>query len=356
MSLSDIMETANTNIDVLQIGYGYWGPNLARNLSRIENVRMAALCDIERKSIEKFKANFPDAEIYAEYQAALNQDNIDAVVVSTPAALHYRMTRDALEAGKHVLVEKPLSLTSEEGRELVNLARKNNLILMVGHTFLYNSAVIKIKDYINRGELGKIYYLYSRRLNLGKVRSDINSLWNFAPHDIAIILYFLDNIKPVNVTARGFSYIQPEIEDVVFLTIEFENAVSAHVHVSWIDPNKVRKMTIVGSKKMVVYDDVSNDAKITLYDKGVDKQYVNKELKGFENYGEFQLLLRAGDVHVPRFDFIEPLKMECDHFVKSIRSGKRPLTDGVHGLEVVKILESAQKSLKNNGEIIPVEL
>jgi len=347
--------TDKEGINVLQIGYGYWGPNLARNLSRIPGVRMAALCDPEQKSIDKFVSNFPGTQIYKDYRKALSEDNCQAVVVSTPAALHFRIAKEALEAGKHVLVEKPLALSSEEGRTLVELAHRNKRTLMVGHTFLYNSAVLKIKEYIDEGRIGDVYYLYSNRLNLGKVRSDINSLWNFAPHDISIILYLLDDLKPLSVTARGFSYIQKGIEDVVFFTIEMENSVCANVHVSWIDPNKVRKMTIVGSRKMIVYDDVSNDAKIMLFDKGVDKQYVNQELKSFENYGEFQLQLRAGDVHVPRIDFEEPLKVECSHFIECIRENKQPRTDGVHGLKVVKILECVQQSLKDNGRTIPIE-
>ncbi|MFC1561419.1 Gfo/Idh/MocA family protein [candidate division KSB1 bacterium] len=346
---------AEKPVNILQIGYGYWGPNLARNLSGIPGTRIGALCEVAPKNTDKFTSNFPDAEVFKDYRKALLIDDIHAVVISTPAAMHYEMTRSALEAGKHVLVEKPLSLTSAESKILVDIAAKNNLILMVGHTFLYNSAVRKVKEYINNGEIGDIYYLYSHRLNLGKVRSDINSLWNFAPHDVSIILYLLEGRKAIGVTAKGFSYIQKGIEDVVFFTIEFENSVCAHVHVSWIDPNKVRKMTIVGSKKMIVYDDVSNNAKITLYDKGVDKQYVNRELKGFDTYGEFQLMLRAGDVLVPQFDFVEPLKVECNHFIECIRHNKRPITDGVHGFEVVRILETAQKSIKNNGQVVEID-
>jgi len=353
--MSDSRRIDSTPVNLLQIGYGYWGPNLARNFAGINGVVMAALSEVQEKSIAKFLAGFPDAEIFRDYQSALRRDTLHAVVISTPAAFHYRMAREALEAGKHVLVEKPLSLTVEEGKHLVEIAARNNLILMVGHTFLYNAAVLKIKEYIDRGELGDIFYIYSSRLNLGKVRSDINSLWNFAPHDISIILHLLNGRKPLSVTARGFSYIQKSVEDVVFLTIEFQDSISAHVHVSWIDPNKVRRMTIVGSRKMIVYDDVSNNAKITLFDKGVEKQYVNSELKDFESYGDFQLLLRAGDVVIPKFDFIEPLKVECRHFIECIREGRRPLTDGVQGVEVVKILQSAQVSMENNGKYIPID-
>jgi len=353
--MTDSKTNSNSEVNILQIGYGYWGPNLTRNLANIPGVNIAALGEVGEKLIEKFKLNFPDAAIYSDYNECLKRDDIDAVVIATPAALHYDMARNALEHGKHVLVEKPLALNSEEGNKLIELAEKNNVKLMVGHTFLYNSAVRKIKEYIDNGTLGDVFYMYSHRLNLGKIRQDINSLWNFAPHDISIILYLMGKIMPERITARGFSYIQKDIEDVVFLTLEFPNSVCAHVHVSWIDPNKVRKMTIVGSKKMVVYDDVSNDAKIQLYDKGVDKQVNSSTLKDFENYGEFQLLLRGGDVVVPQFDFVEPLKAECMHFIECIRTGIRPITDGVHGNEVVKILETAEKSMHEQGRSIPIE-
>ena len=342
-------------INILQIGYGYWGPNLTRNLAYLPDVHIAAVSELLKKNIEKFTANFPDAAVYPDYHEALKRDDIDAVVIATPATVHYEMTREALENGKHVLVEKPLALSSGEGKNLIELAQENNRILMVGHTFLYNAAVRKLKDYIDSGELGDVYYIYSHRLNLGRIRQDINSLWNFAPHDISIILYIMEKNLPLSVTARGFSYIQKNIEDVVFLTLEFPDSVCAHIHVSWIDPNKVRRMTVVGSRKMVVYDDVSNEAKIQLYDKGVDKQFNTAPLKDFESYGEFQLLLRGGDVVVPQFDFVEPLKVECKHFVECIRKGMRPITDGVHGMKVVKILETAELSMQNRGRVMPIE-
>ncbi len=353
--MTDSNTYTRENINIFQIGYGYWGPNLTRNLSNVSEVSISALGEVEQKNIDRFKAAYPDAHIYNDYREGLKRDDIHAVVVTTPAVQHYDMTRAALEHGKHVLVEKPLALTSKEGQELVNIAKSNNCVLMVGHTFLYNSAVRKIKGYIDSGELGDIYYIYSHRLSLGKIRQDINSLWNFAPHDISIILYLLENKLPESVTARGFSYIQDDIEDVVFMTVEFQKSLCAHVHVSWIDPNKVRSMTIVGSKKMIVYDDVSNDAKIRIYDKGVDKQYGNNALKSFENYGEFQLLIRAGDVVVPRFDSVEPLKEECKHFIDCIRNGKTPLTSGEHGVHVIKILENAGYSMSNNGTAVHID-
>ncbi|MFC1554818.1 Gfo/Idh/MocA family protein [candidate division KSB1 bacterium] len=344
------------NVNILQIGYGYWGPNLTRNLAGLDGVNITALTEVVKENIDKFKGTYTDADVYKNYKEPLKREDIDAVVIATPAAFHFDMTLEALENGKHVLVEKPLALTSKEGEILVDIAEKNNRILMVGHTFLYNSAVRELKNYITNGDLGDIYYIYSHRLNLGKIRQDINSLWNFAPHDVSIILDLLSDKTPQSVTSRGFSYIQKDIEDVVFLTVEYPDSVCAHIHVSWIDPNKVRKMTIVGSKKMVVYDDVSNDAKLQIFDKGVERHYNGKDIASFESYGEFQLLLRAGDVLVPKINFVEPLKTECKHFVDCIRENKIPITDGRHGLKVVKILEAAQNSLKNHGSTIDVEL
>jgi predicted dehydrogenase len=224
---------------------------------------------------------------------------------------------------------------------------------MVGHVFLYNAAVQKVKEYIDSGELGDIYYIYSQRLNLGRVRQDANAMWNFAPHDISIMCYWLD-AQPEQVVARGYSYLQPGLEDVVFMSLDFPGGVGANVHISWLDPNKVRRMTVVGSKKMVVYDDVNANARISLYDKGVTKQQTGDSLGKYETYGEFQLLIRAGDVYVPRLDFAEPLKMECQHFVDCIQSGQPPLSDGAEGLRVVRTLEAAQRSMTEDSRKVAV--
>jgi len=353
--MSNSTSAASQSVNILQIGYGYWGPNVTRNIASVPGVRIAALVDTQQDAREKFSKQYPDAETGADYTAFLRCSDINGVIISTPAATHYRIAKEVLEAGKHVLVEKPIALSSSDGAELVALAERNRCILMVGHTFLYNPAVRRLKHYIDSGELGDIYYIYSHRLNLGIIRQDINALWNFAPHDVSIIVYLLPDKKPLNVTARGFSYIQKNIEDVVFFTVEFAGGISANVHISWIDPNKVRRLTVVGSKKMAVYDDVSNDAKLQLFDKGVDIKYTNSSEKRFDNYGEFQLLVRAGDMVVPRIDFVEPLKVECAHFIECVRTGMHPLTDGVHGLAVVKILEAAERSMKNGGYATEIE-
>jgi predicted dehydrogenase len=249
------------------------------------------------------------------------------------------------------MVEKPLAQPRAQCRDLIELAERSRLTLMVGHVFLFNAAVRRMKDYIDSGELGEVRYIYSQRLNLGQVRTDVNALWNFAPHDLSILMYWLDNV-PESVIARGYSYVQPGIEDVVFMTLDFPNNVGANVHISWLDPFKIRRMTVVGSEKMIVYDDVSADARITIYDKGVARTRrpdAQISLGSYETFAEFQLLHRAGDVLIPKVEFTEPLLLECQHFIDCIQSGERPLTDGESGLRVVNVLETAQSSLAAGG-------
>ncbi|MFQ6092608.1 MAG: Gfo/Idh/MocA family protein, partial [bacterium] len=303
--------------------------------------------------LDYVREHFPGVEVSRDVAPILAHPEIDAVVLTTPADGHFSLAKQALEAGKHVLVEKPLAQTGAQCRELIDLAASRGKILMVGHTFLYNAAVRKLKEFVDGNELGDIYYLYSSRLNLGRIRNDINAMWNFAPHDVSIILYVLGK-RPITVSARGQSYIQPGIEDVVFMHLDFEDGVSAMIHISWLDPNKVRRMTVVGSKKMVVYDDVSRDARIVVYDKGIDKVNIAESLGEFESFGEFQLRVRAGDMYVPEIDFVEPLKVECAHFIDCIVRGKKPLTDGEEGYQVVRILEATQISLERGGADVEI--
>lgn len=335
-------------INVAVVGMGYWGPNLARNLAAVPGANLYAIADLREESLLQAGRQYPAARLTADYQETLADSAVDAVVIATPAETHYALARESLSAGKHVLVEKPLSTTSAQCRELVELADKLNKVLMVGHVFLYNAAVQKLKALIDSGELGEVYYISSSRLNLGRIRQDTNALWNFAPHDISIITYLLD-MMPSQVNARGFSYIQDGIEDVVFMTLNFPTGAGSHVHISWLDPRKVRTMTVVGSEKMVVYDDVSADAKIRIYDKGVTRKRAARSLGDFDTFGEFQLLLRAGDLLIPKIDFVEPLKVECQHFVDCIVDGKRPISDGREGLRVVQVLEAAQRSMEREG-------
>jgi predicted dehydrogenase len=270
------------------------------------------------------------------------------VVIATPAATHYALTKAALTAGKHVLVEKPVAMSIAEADELV--AASAGRVLMVGHTFLYNAAVRHLKKLIDAGELGTLYYVYSQRLNLGQVRSDVNAWWNLAPHDVSVLLYLRDGALPARVSARGVDSLRPGVEDVVFATLTWSDRVAANVHVSWLDPSKVRKMTIVGSRKMVVYDDVSED-KIVVLDKGVDRVPRAGERMDYDEPDRYQLVQRAGDVWLPRIDFPEPLKVEVAHFLECIRTGSTPLTDGRHARDVVAVLEAGQRSLRESRDM-----
>jgi predicted dehydrogenase len=344
-------------VNVALVGLGYWGPNLARNLAILDGAQLHTMCDARAERLERLKGQYPDTRITSDYESVLADEAVDAVVLSTPVSTHFDLAKRALSAGKHLLIEKPLAQTTAECRELINLAAGGRLTLMVGHVFLFNAAVRRMKEYIDSGELGDVRYIYSQRLNLGQVRTDVNALWNFAPHDLSILMYWLNAI-PERVNARGYSYVQPGIEDVVFMTLDFPNHVGANTHISWLDPFKIRRMTVVGSEKMIVYDDVSADARITIYDKGVSrtrKPDAQISLGSYETFAEFQLLLRAGDVLIPKVEFTEPLLIECQHFVDCIRSGERPLTDGLSGLRVVSVLQAAQASISAGGAAQSVE-
>jgi predicted dehydrogenase len=334
-------------VNIALVGLGYWGPNLARNLAVVKGGRLGVVCDARPEQLTRYGAQYPGARTTTDFESVLADDSVDAVVLATPAPTHHPLARAALLAGKHVLVEKPLATRAVDCEDLISVAEAGDRTLMVGHVFIYNEAVRKVREYIDSGELGEIRYLYSQRLNLGQVRRDANALWNFAPHDLSIMGYWL-RAEPVDVVARGFAYLQPGIEDVVFMTLDYPGGIGANVHVSWLDPLKVRRMTVVGSEKMVVYDDVSTDARVMLYDKGFTRQGPDGAELGlarFDTYAEFQLLIRAGDVLIPRVDFTEPLRVECQHFVDCIVNGTTPETDGHEGLRVVRALEAAQRSL-----------
>ena len=256
-------------------------------------------------------------------------------------------------AGKHVLVEKPLAQTSSQCLELIRLAEQHGRTLMVGHVFLYSAAVRKVKEYIQTGELGQVLYISSQRLNLGIIRQDVNALWNFGPHDVSILCYWLDAL-PEHVVASGAAYLQPGVEDVIFLTMNFPGGVIANVHLSWLDPNKVRRMTVVGSQKMVVYDDVSVDAPIMIYDKGIKTESPDGSMATkYQTFGEFRYSVRSGDVVIPQLEAVEPLKAECRHFIECIQKGTKPLTDGYAGLQAVQVLEALQNALERQ---VPVSL
>lgn len=341
-------------VRLAQIGLGYWGPNLLRNLLAIEGVEVVAVADLDERRRREAQQTRPELEVFASHREILARPDVDGVVIATPAATHAALVEESLDAGKHVLVEKPLALGAAAGRRIVDLAVRRERVLMVGHTFLYNAAVERLKEYIDGGELGEVYYLYGQRLNLGRIQPDINALWNFAPHDVSIVLHLLGQL-PLEVSARGFSYLQDGVEDVAFVTLVFAEARSAHLHLSWLDPHKVRRLTVVGSRKMAAYDDVSADARITLYDRGVDRVPSVDSPRDFSSFAEFQLRLRSGDVTIPQLRFPEPLRTECEHFVECIRDGRAPLTGGEHGLQVVRVIEAAARSMRERGAAVRLE-
>ncbi len=340
-------------IRLAQIGIGYWGKNLLRNFLATNDAQVTAVCDRDPAVLEKIVVQYPLLQFSEHAQEIFGDDRIDAVAIATPSESHFELSKAALAAGKHVFVEKPMANSSASCKELVALAEKQKRVLMVGHTFLYNAAVLKVREFVQSGELGEIYYLYSQRLNLGRVRQDVDAMWNFAPHDLSIILYWLGKM-PQRVSARGSAYLQKNIADVVFLQLEFEGGVTANIHVSWLDPNKVRRMTVVGSAKMVVYDDVPTDYKVRVYDRGITRQNLSASLGEFDSFGNFQLIQRAGDMLMPKVDFVEPLKVQCQHFIDCIVNEQKPLSDGENGLQVVRILEAAQRSMEAGGGMMEV--
>lgn len=310
---------------------------------------MKFVADTNNDRLAYVEANFPTTQTVRDIDSVLADPEIDAVIIATPAASHYELTKQALAAGKHVFVEKPLATSTALADELVALAAAKKRTLMAGHTFLYNAAVRYAKKLLDEGELGQVYYIYSQRLNLGQVRSDVNAWWNLAPHDVSILLYLMKDELPVSVSAVGVSYIQPGIEDVVFATLTWANGVTGHIHVSWLDPGKVRKMTFVGSRKMVVYDDVGDD-KIMVFDKGVDRVPKIGERMDYDQFN-YQLIHRTGDVWLPRISFQEPLKVEAAHFLECLRTGETPLTGPKHARDVVAVLEATQTALQTGHSV-----
>jgi predicted dehydrogenase len=326
-------------LNIAQIGVGYWGPNLLRNLVANKRCRVKAAVDLSKERRDYVSELYPAIEVTDDVNHVLQDKQIEAVVIATPVATHYSLAMQALEAGKHVLVEKPLATSVAEVEQVGKLANEKKRLVMAGHTFLYNAAVRYVKDLIDTGKLGDIRYIYSRRLNLGRIRSDVDALWNFAPHDISIIQYWLSDPEPLSVIRRGMAYIQKDIEDVVFMNIIYPNNIMANIHVSWLDPQRARSMTIVGSKKMVIYDDTAEN-KIAIYDKGIDRMAVLGENMDYDN-NHFQTFnQRSGDVLLPKIDFKEPLKVEIDHFIDCIQSGTNCLTGVEHTKKVVQILST----------------
>ena len=333
-------------VSIAVVGVGGWGKNLARNYSQIPDAELRYLCDLDEKKLEAMKSQFQPERTTTKFSDLTSDPNLDAIVIATNGPTHFDLCKRALLAGKDVYVEKPFVLSVVEAEELVSLAEDRGLVLMVGHLLEYHPVVRKLKEMIDAGELGDIRYVYSQRLNLGTVRIDENALWNFAPHDISIILYLL-GMSPTDVSARGQCYLQPNVEDVVFLSMNFGDKAMGHVHVSWLDPHKTRRLTIVGSKRMAVFDDLEPNEKLKVYDKGAE---INTD---YDTYAEY-VGLRFGDITVPYIRVGEPLRIECEHFLDCVRTRSTPVSDGQDGLRVVKVLEAADSSLTGNG--LPVSI
>ena len=324
-------------IDIAQIGVGYWGPNLLRNLVVDERCSVKTVVDLSEKRRRYVNGLYPAVQVTADPDVVFRDPDIQAVIIATPVATHYDLAMKALAAGKHILVEKPIARSVGEVEAIGRLARENNLVAMVGHTFIYNAAVRYVKKLIDYGELGEIRYINSQRLNLGRIRSDVDALWNLAPHDISIIQYWLGDPEPVSVVRRGVDFVQNKVDDVVFLNIIYPDKVMANIHVSWLDPLKVRKMTVVGSKKMVVYDDMGEN-KIAVFDKGIDRRAVLGESMDYDDQHFPIFDHRSGDVVLPKINFKEPLRVQIDHFLDCVEHGEPCMTGIAHAKKVVGIL------------------
>lgn len=327
------------------IGCGYWGPNFIRIFNQLKNTTVKYACDLNPLRLLRIKNLYPHIITTPHYLEVLQDVDIDAVVVATPVTTHYKIVKDAISFDKHTLVEKPISMHINEAQELIRMAKANQKILMVGHTFKFNPGIRKLKWLIDNNKLGNIYYIYSRRTNLGPLRKDVNAMWDLAPHDISIVSYLLDS-QPLDVTARGQRFLEHALEDVVFITLTYPENIFVHLHVSWLDPRKVREITVVGSKKMAVFNDLNTELPISIYDKSVMKKKFKQD---YDSFREFQMIVKDGKVTTPQIKKKEPLLLECSHFVDCIIKNNTPLTDGEDGLEVLKVLRALQVSLSSNG-------
>ena len=338
----------NSNLKIGVVGCGYWGPKLARNFHDLSGATLAMTADLRADRLDEIQELYPDVTITQNYEDMLISD-IDAVVVATPVNSHYPLAKQALLANKHVLVEKPITSHKDHAQELVDIASQRGLTLMVGHTFEYNPAVEAVREIVQSGELGKILYAYSTRVNLGLLQPDINVMWDLAPHDVSMLRFIL-GVDPVKASAKGAVYINTfrKLHEVVYLNLIFDGGVFANLHLSWLDPVKQRRLTIVGSYKMLVYDDIAED-KVIIYDKGVEvpPHSVTED--------EFHASYRHGDEKIYPLKWVEPLRTECSHFLDCIRTGATPRSSGAEGLKVLTVLETAQRSLSNDGVELKIE-
>ena len=319
------------------VGLGYWGPNLARNFAAIEGCELAYCCDASEGARRRVAQMFPSANVTAELDELLEDPTLDAIALATPVPTHAQLAVTVLEAGKHCFVEKPLAQSVADAELAVAASQAAGRVLMVGHLLEYHPGVGKLKELTESGELGEIYYIYGNRLNLGKLRADENALWSLGAHDVSVVLY-LAGEEPSDVSANGEAYVRDGVEDVVFCFMRFPSGLSAHLHLSWLDPHKERRFTVVGSRRMATFDDMDLERKLTIYDKGFDE-----DARG---YGEY--ITRSGDIYSPRIPNAEPLRVECEHFVECIRTGARPRSDGASGLRVVRVLEALENSLQDS--------
>lgn len=335
------MNPSTSRIRIGVIGFGHWGPNHVRNFSALDGAQVQRICDASPDRLEAARRSCPGIAVCDDAKAVIDASDIDAVVVATPTSTHFRLVKAALLAGKDVLCEKPLAKTTGECRELVALAQEQGRILMVGHVFLYNSGVLQLKSDLQNGTLGGVYYMDAVRTNLGPMRSDVGAIYDLASHDISIFNFLLGS-SPTEVSATGNAVLQKGIEDVGFLTLYYPSGVVCHVHTSWLNPRKVRQLTVVGDKKMAVWDDMNNLEPIRYYDKGVTAG-------PYSSFGEFQLILRDGQITIPKIKLSEPLQAQDAEFVSCIKSRRQPLANGAMGLSVVETMEAAMISLQNRG-------
>ncbi len=336
-------------IKIAVIGCGHWGPNHIRVFNQLNDAAAVACADVSLERLQAVQRLFPEIRVTQDYHELLADPEIDAVCVAAPTNMHFQISREALKAGKHVFCEKPLALTAEECRALKDLAAAAGRILMVGHVFVFNQGIVKLKEAIDAGQLGVVQYAHAIRTNLGPFRYDVNALWDLAPHDISIFNYLFGS-APLNVSARGQKYLG-SLEDVAFATLEYPHQVVANIHVSWLDPKKVRQITIVGDKKMAVWDDLDNLGPVKIYDKHVERTSLF-----YETYGEFQLLSREGDITIPKVGLSEPLKIQANYFVDCVREGRDPeRADAGKGMDVVRTLCAIQRSMDGHGAPVDVE-
>jgi predicted dehydrogenase len=325
------------------VGLGYWGPNLARNFDRLPEAELAWLCDESAEALDRFARAFPGARATGSFHEVLGDQSLDAVALATPVSTHAELARQVLEAGKHCFVEKPLGRSVEEAEQVVEAARAGDRVLMVGHLLEYHPGVEKMNELIEAGELGEVRYIYSNRLNLGQLRRDENALWSLGAHDVSVILRLAAE-EPYECRAVGESYVHDGVEDVVFCYLRFPSGLAAHMHLSWLDPHKERRFTVVGSKRMATFDDMELERKLSVYDKGFDEDY--------SSYGEY--IARSGDIFSPHVPNEEPLRIECRHFLDCVRDRTRPRSGAESGLRVVRVLEALQRSLQESSRAAPV--